>query len=261
MRSFSVASRRPSSTHRRGRNRGRHSGTDPGWGPHAIGLASSLARGDFGTRLSLTYSLQRMAGNSAVTQFVVHGTVEVQRQDGPDDEVGQEIDFPQMEGEGKEGETTVFGKSLKLHGVTTAKYSSSWRVDNQKLTTSKSCKKCPKGQCVHVTGDLVSDYSVATNVQLPPVPDGLTECEQDKVQEFIDGPLTAHENEHVTRFETFNGPTSRSVNMDVCGAATATAKIQAMQARENKERQAAANKLSKAIDPWKKTVDLSACQT
>src|SRR5262249_50800586 len=150
---------------------------------------------------------------------------------------------------------------LHLHGTTDGTFDGGrFKVENEVATKSKNCK-CPKGvQCLHVTGTLVTDYSVSVTITMPPVPSGLTDCEQAKVRSFLQNVLLPHEQDHQTRMETYNGQTRNQVDVIGCGRDEVLSKVKAIQGAENAARKAAARALSGAIDPFQRNVDCSDCQ-
>jgi hypothetical protein len=171
------------------------------------------------------------------------------------------VEAPPITGIGDSDETSVEGGGISVHGQADAKYNGgSWSVQGQKVTTSDACGQCPPGtKCLHMTGTLVTNYSVGVNITLPAVPAGLSKCEAGKVQAFINTTLTEHEQEHERRFKTYNGTTQNPIDVTGCGTADLTQQVKAMEAAEAGPRQAAANSLSGAIDPFTAQVDTSDC--
>ena len=150
--------------------------------------------------------------------------------------------------------------NLHLHGKTDAAFDGGvGHVENQVATPVKDCG-CEKGvQCFRVTGTLVTDYSVSVTINMPPVPSGLTKCEQGKVQAWLDNVLTPHEEDHRKRFMTYNGQTRNPVNVTGCGEDDVKKKVQAITDAEEPPRQAKAKALSEAIDPFVRIIDCSDC--
>jgi hypothetical protein len=146
----------------------------------------------------------------------------------------------------------VHGKVVKVKGLTTAQFSSTW------ATEGDVGSRGPKGGERH-EGTLVSTFTVTTTVSLPSPQKGLDDCERDVVQAAIDGPLSAHEDEHVAIFQEYGGEVRQ--DYDVKGGAKAvTAALKkthkALDATRAKETRAK----SKAIDPFEVAIDLSTCQ-
>jgi len=153
------------------------------------------------------------------------------------------------------------GGAFSVHGKTDGNFDGgTGKVLNQKATPSKSCTDCPEGQCMHVTGTLQVTYHVDVLVTMPDVPDGLNACEEAKVRQFINTTLRQHENEHVRRFQTYNGTKNIPVNLNACGESDATAQVQQLHDADEQKRQSDAQALSDAIDPFTKSIDLSDCQ-
>jgi Domain of unknown function (DUF4157) len=152
-------------------------------------------------------------------------------------------------------------EGLHLHGKTDGTFDGgTGSVVNQKVTKGEGCN-CDKGvQCFHVTGTLVTNYSVSVTITMPPVPSGLTACERAKVQAFLQNVLLPHEHDHEARLKTYNGQTKNPVDVTGCGQDDVTSKVQAIQDAEEPARRAAAQARSDAIDPFVRTIDCSDCE-
>ncbi len=151
---------------------------------------------------------------------------------------------------------TLLGKSVTVHGKTDAKFDEGvGTTKNLKGVPAKDCTGCGGGDCFTVTGTLVITYSVSTNVTLPDVPDGLTQCQQDRVRAVIDGRIAPHEQEHVTAFSTYNGTVTLPITYTGCKDGL-TAHVQAMHDADAVARKAAAVAKSKALDPFNVPIDL-----
>jgi len=149
---------------------------------------------------------------------------------------------------------------LRLHGTATPTFTRNSTVENRVVSKGEGCD-CAKGvQCIHVTGTLVTNYSVSVAIDMPGVPGGLTRCEQAKVQDFLNHVLRPHELDHKAKFETYNGQTKRPVDLTGCGRDDINSQIGAIQDAENTPRQAAAQALSDSLDPFVRTIDCSDCQ-
>lgn len=150
--------------------------------------------------------------------------------------------------------------NLQLHGTTNATFNGGvGQVKNQVAKPAEDCG-CEAGvQCLHVTGTLVTDYSVSVTINMPAMPDGLTACEQGKVQAWLNSVLKPHEEDHRKRFMTYNGQTKNPVDVTGCGLGDITKKVQAITDAEEPPRQANAQTLSDAIDPFVSTIDCSGC--
>lgn len=183
-------------------------------------------------------SLQRTAGNRAVSRLLapqVHREVDVEPEPLPDGP------FP-----GRDHVTTVRGRAFSFRGRTVATYSHSWDHTNDQVNGNQR------------TGDLVENYTVATNVTLPPIPAGLSECEQPIVADAIDNQLAAHEQDHVTAFEGYNGSTNTPYTVRG-GPQAATAALGRQHSAHEAARRAAVDQASKALDPFVVAVNTTSC--
>jgi hypothetical protein len=185
-----------------------------------------------------------------------------QRQD-EGDLVEQVVPAPPLRGRGEPAEVEVEGgcDGLSLHGQTNAMFDGGhWSVAGQRVTTSQACAECPPGaRCLHLAGTLVATYSASVTINMPGVPGGLTPCEAARVRAFLRKVLLPHEQEHRRRFKTYDGTTRTPLDLMGCGMDDLTGQIAAIQAAEDASRQAAANSLSGAIDPFVRVVDCSDC--
>ncbi len=161
--------------------------------------------------------------------------------------------LPDVSGEGVEAEVSAY--SVTLRGRTDAKFSSSFRTQNVRTTAATGCE-C-EGECVHVTGTLVSTFRVATTVTLPSVSDfpDLTACQRQRVRDGINNVLRPHEQEHVTAFRTYNGTVSTPFDLTLCRSEF-DGQIQALHDSVEAPRQSAAQAASDALDPFEFEVDL-----
>jgi hypothetical protein len=206
-------------------------------------LAATLHTSDSACRADLLTALQRTAGNAAVRHALGTGNLR------PIAVYGERTSASALAG------------AFSVHGQADATFDGgTGKMVNQKATPSKTCTDCPEGQCMHVTGTLIVTYHVDVAVTLPEVPDGLNACEEARVRQFINTTLRDHENEHVRRFKTYNGTRAIPVNLSACGEADATAQVQTLHDTDEQKRQADAQALSDAIDPFTKSIDLSDCQ-
>ena len=162
---------------------------------------------------------------------------------------------PRVSETGETEEVEVYGQTLRLQGRTRASFSHSFRTVNVVTEPGTGCDGCRERDCVHVTGTLQSTYSVTTNVTLPSVPAGLTPCQRARVQDALTNILGPHEQQHVAAFNTYNGATSTPFDMTVCRASF-SASVRAMHDAEASARQASAQALSDALDPFFFDVDL-----
>lgn len=222
---------------------------------------ADLARATDGARAARgLIALQATAGNAAVQRLL---DLAVQRQDDGGAAAEQEVALPPLTGQGQPADVAVEGgcDGLSLHGQTNATFNGGrWSVARQRVTAAASCDSCPPGtRCLHLTGTLVATYSASVSISMPPVPSGLTPCEAGQVRTFLRTVLLPHEQDHERRFKTYDGTTRTPLDLIGCSQDDLTQQIAAMQAAEDAQRQAAANALSGAIDPFSRTVDCSSC--
>lgn len=224
-------------------------------------------------RNSLTF------GNRQAQRLLAHAAAvpgrrsmpSVQRQTSPDEEeaaqgtardTAQVPPLPNITGQGEPHTVVAFGPSnLKIKGKTAAKFDGGrFRTENVETTPGTGCKNCPRGNCVHVTGIRISDYTVTTKVTLPQVPrrPKMTECEREAVRNAIDTTLAEHEQDHVKAFEQYNGSTSTPFDATICRSRFANF-IRAQHRAEERERRANANAGSGVLDPFNFEIDFSAC--
>jgi len=155
-------------------------------------------------------------------------------------------------------DTEVYGRSLRLHGRTRARFNGgSFRTENVVVTQGQGCRGCRPRQCVHVTGTLVVDYSVTTQVTLPSVSQyrNLTSCQRKRVQDAITNVLTPHEQRHVNAFRQYNGTTRRRFGFTLCRNRF-NQQIRRMVNIEAQARQRSAQAASDALDPFFHEVNL-----
>jgi hypothetical protein len=182
--------------------------------------------------------LQRVVGNAAVQRML--GSIEVA---------------------GRPAHVSAPGGAFSVHGQTDAMFDGgTGKMANQKVGKRKACEDCEEGQCMHVTGALVVKYHVDVTVTMPDVPNGLNQCEETKVRQFINTTLQAHENEHVRRFKTYNGTKTIPINVTGCGESEVQSQVQALHDDDAQKRQDRSQALSDAIDPFTKSIDLSKCK-
>jgi hypothetical protein len=216
-------------------------------------------------KIETVFSLQRQHGNRYVRR-VLSLARQAQDDAGPDPADPTDsgpVNLAPIVVQGTPSTVEVEGgcDGLHLHGSATATFDGGkGRVVNQVVTAAKGCN-CDKGvQCLHATGTLVTDYSVSVAITMPSMPSGLTKCEQGIVQNWMNTVLAPHEQEHKTRFMTYNGQTKNPVDFTGCGSDGITSQAAALQASEDTARQAAANAFSGLLDPFAGDIDCSSCQ-
>jgi len=145
--------------------------------------------------------------------------------------------------------------SVSLEAETTGKFKKgAGTLIGEKKEKSKGCPTCEE-DCVDGSGVLSVPFNVLTSVALPPVPQDLTPCQQARVKAAIDGPLTAHEQEHVAAFKTFDGTALLPISYHGCNSGYDPYLV-SLAENELRQREFAAKQLSAALDPFSIPVDL-----
>ncbi|PZO46502.1 MAG: hypothetical protein DCF15_20185 [Phormidesmis priestleyi] len=165
--------------------------------------------------------------------------------------------LPNLEGEGEPSITVAYGNSLRLQGLTRARFSNSFATQDVVTAQAEGCEGCRTSNCVHVTGTLISAFTVTTTVTLPSVTDfpTLTDCQQQRVQNAINTVLAPHEQQHVSAFNTYNGSVSTVFDMTFCRGRFAN-EIQALHNRTESSRRRTTQAASDALDPFHFDIDL-----
>lgn len=165
---------------------------------------------------------------------------------------------PAVSEEGKHHEMVAFANNLRLQGRTDASFSNNFRTENVTTTRSSDCEGCPASECVHVTGTLVSTFTVTTTVTLPSVSDfpSLTACQRQRVQDAITNILAPHEQQHVVAFQTYTGTVRTPFDLTLCRGDFATT-IRSMHDSIEQGRRSSAQAASDALDPFHFDVDLN----
>ena len=173
----------------------------------------------------------------------------------------EEADFlpqplPDFSTFGQPIERSVFGKSISIKGETKAKYDGgTGQTQGLVAVPSKDCPACGGKECISVTGKLIITYNVQTSVILPEVPEGLTECQVERVKDAIDNKIAPHEDEHVAAFSKYNGTAVVPINFTGCKADLA-AYVQGLHDQDASTRQQAVQANSDALDPFHVMIDL-----
>ena len=156
------------------------------------------------------------------------------------------------------------GGTISLHGQTNANYNHGRPIpapfpDTVTVTT----RTTPAGNAFDAVGTFDVTFDANTSVTLPPVPSGLTPCQEEAVRNFINGPLAAHEQDHVNAFRNnYDGTFTASVNAQNL-ADTPSNRQNVMNNPVNTEdvtRTTAANTASAALDPWNQTIPGLDCE-
>jgi len=185
-----------------------------------------------------------------------------------DNQDGELKNIPQVTAKCKSDEAIGHGNgaggSINLHGVT----SSNWNHGEPMPqpfpdTVTVETFKVGEQDGFSANGHFDATFDARTSVTLPDVPSGLTECQTEAVQTFIDGPLSAHEDDHVSAFrDNYDGtvqiPVSANRILD-----TPTNRTNAMQSplrTEDNNRITAASDASSALDPWNQDIPGLDCE-
>ena len=156
------------------------------------------------------------------------------------------------------------GGTISLHGQTNANYNHGRPIpapfpDTVTVTT----RTTPAGDAFDAVGSFDVTFDANTSVTLPPVPSGLTPCQEEAVRNFINGPLAAHEQDHVNAFRNnYDGTFTASVNAHNL-ADTPSNRQNVMQNPVNAQdvtRTTAANTASAALDPWNQNIPGLDCE-
>lgn len=151
--------------------------------------------------------------------------------------------------------------SIRLHGETSGTYDGGTStVARQRVRRGAGCECPAEDPCLRATGTLAITYRVDVHIVMPPMPEGLSTCQQRRVRAFLHDVLGPHERDHARRLHTYDGTTRRPFDVTGCGRAAldteVSSTLQQMHDDEAKDRAAAADKLSSAIDPFERDIDL-----
>ncbi len=137
-------------------------------------------------------------------------------------------------------------EGVTVEGFCDANYGNSYSAPGSSAP-AKDCEDCTGEECVSNTGTVISTFTANPVISLPPVPDGLNECEQKAVRKFINTTLKAHEQQHVAAFNTYRGTVKTPYSYKGCasGLDAHTAEIHA---NVESARKAASDAKSAALD-------------
>ncbi|MBR9998842.1 MAG: DUF4157 domain-containing protein [Cyclobacteriaceae bacterium] len=151
---------------------------------------------------------------------------------------------------------TVFANTVNFKGQTDATFNGGiGSTRNLSRTPSEDCVNCTDNDCWHYTGQLVINYAVSTSVSLPEVPQGLTECQHERVRSAIGNVLAPHEQDHVTAFSQYNGSVTLPIDYTGCSAGIEDY-VQQLHDDNERSRRAVAQSASDALDPFHVSVDM-----
>ncbi|WP_299885373.1 DUF4157 domain-containing protein [uncultured Lacinutrix sp.] len=150
----------------------------------------------------------------------------------------------------------VYANSVTFEGSTDATFDGGiGSTRNLTRTPSEDCVGCAENDCYHYTGQLQIDYHVATSVTLPDVPEGLTDCQHERVRNAIDNVLAPHEQDHVTAFNQYNGTVTLAIDYTGCSAGIQEF-VQQLHETNEVARKSSAQSASDALDPFHISVDM-----
>ena len=163
---------------------------------------------------------------------------------------------PDVTGVGETTEAVAYA-SVSLQGKTNARFKHSYTTAKVKKSQAEGCEGCGGKECARFTGVIVSTYTVTTTVSLPKVSDfpDLTACQRQRVRDAINNVLAPHEQQHVAAFNTYTGTVTTPFDVTICSADFGST-IKALHDSEAGAREASAQALSDALDPFEFDVDL-----
>jgi hypothetical protein len=162
------------------------------------------------------------------------------------------------------GVAVNYGGSGNLHGKTDGKFDGGTKsLEKLKISPSTGCDCSGKQKCMKATATLAVTYNVKVTITMPPMPKGLTPCEQKVVRAFMNNVLLPHEKDHKRLLETYNTTTRRSIQALGCGRDEAKDNLETeaktLHADEAAAREKEARSKSNAIDPFFDMYDTSKC--
>lgn len=156
------------------------------------------------------------------------------------------------------------GRTGNLHGLTVGKFDGGKKsFEKLKISPSTGCDCRGTHKCMIATATLAIKYNVKVTITMPPMPKGLSPCEQKVVQAFMDTKLRRHEERHKTLMETYNTTTRQPVEARGCGRDEARSSLDTeaalLHSAEAPGREQDARSKSDAIDPFFDMYDTSPC--
>jgi hypothetical protein len=193
---------------------------------------------------------------------------ETEQSEDSDTEVVGEIDAVEVDCEVEEGIGfgSGQGQQISLHGTTDANYNHGRPVpapfpSGVTVTTGTVGKQ--KQAVFSANGTFDVTFQANPSVTLPSVPNGLKPCQEEAARKFINGPLAAHEQDHVKAFkDNYDGTFTASVNVSNI-LDTPEMRKRAMENpvnTEDQQRTSTANAASAKLDPWKQTIPGMDCE-
>ena len=198
--------------------------------------------------------LQRSIGNHAFQRLIRSEVIQPKLQDQTAERQADSVMH-------RPGVAVGFGS---LHGKTVGTFDGGKKsIEKLKISPATGCDCSGKQKCMLATATLAVKYHVNVTITMPPMPKGLSECEQKVVRAFMNNVLLRHEKEHKRLMETYNTTTRRPIQALGCGRSEAkdALKIEAatLHADEAAAREKEARDKSDAIDPFFDMYDTSKC--
>ncbi|MBT8184471.1 MAG: hypothetical protein KJN76_06505, partial [Eudoraea sp.] len=146
--------------------------------------------------------------------------------------------------------------SVSFEGETNATFDGGvGSTRNLTRAPAQDCVGCTENDCFRYNGQLKIDYSVSTTVTLPDIPEGLTECQHQRVRNAIDNVLAPHEQDHVNAFNQYNGSVTLPINYTGCSAGIQEY-VQGLHDANAAARRTSVQAASDALDPFHVSVDM-----
>ncbi len=144
-------------------------------------------------------------------------------------------------------------EGVEVHGQTDFTPQPSGFSVQARTRPSIDCDECSAPDCIVSSGTIVSTFRSAITVTLPPVPDGLSDCETAAVRRFINTTLRNHEQQHVAAFSKYNGTVRTPFTYTGCKSGL-QAFVQSIHDGIDARRSASANAASDALDPFVRSI-------
>lgn len=156
------------------------------------------------------------------------------------------------------------GRIGNLHGEAVPDFDGGKKsLENLKIAASTGCDCSGKQKCMLATATLTVKYNVKIKISMPPMPSGLSACEQGVVRAFMNNVLRPHENEHKRLREGYNNTTRRKIEARGCSSSEAKSALdteaETLHADEAAAREQDAISKSNGIDPFIRAFDTSDC--
>ncbi len=154
------------------------------------------------------------------------------------------------------------GVSVSLHGKTDANYDHA-KPYPKTFPSGATVKRYAIGKVkvFDASGTVDATFKANPKISLPSVPSGLSPCQTKAVQEFINGDLAAHEQDHSDAFtNNYDGTVAVPFSFKAIPESKEAEAIQSAIETEDVKRINTANTASGKLDPWKKTIPGLDCE-